>query len=1216
MTLMLWGLPAFGQTGSGGSIEGTITDQMSAVIAGADISVTNTDTGVTAHARSTSAGFYSVPSLIPGVYTVQVGKSGFKSYIQKNVQVNALDVIGLNIKLTLGEAVESVTVTTAPPTLDTENASLNTTMENETYTDLPLTMNKSQRDPTAFAALAPGAGGGGRLGTFNNAGGVGSDSDSGVVVYVDGVQFSQGDNRPLALAVSVDAVDQFQVTTAGANAAQTGLGSENFNIKHGTNKFHGSAFEYLRNTALDSWNFNAKAVTITQADGTKVQQPKPAEHQNEMGITFGGPIRKDKIFNFLSGELYRYTAFVNPYYKTVPTAAMRTGDFSALSYPIYDPNTLSISGSTYKVTQFSGNIIPSNRISTIAKNMMQFLPEPNISGTFTSNLLTTHPTGNDNYEVSDRFDYVLNQRHRISVLGNSGKEGFIGYDYASNSTLPLPYVDATLVSEFYNSLILEHTYIVSSNIVNQFKVGYVRTNTPIKNPSEQNSSLYSAAKMGIGNLPAGDATNAFPNVTFTGGQYGSDEWYSPGGQVDLNDQLAIHDDFSWAHGKHLITGGLDFLNYEKNFSSWNGQGQRLSLTFNSNNTAGFVPNKSGTNLASKTGDPTASFLLGDVYSTSVTVQPFSTLGDRYKTFSPFVQDDWKVKPNLTLNLGLRWDLYPVAYEVQNRGSFMDPSLTNPLTGNLGAYSFLGNGTGRDGLRSPGSTYFGNIGPRVGLAYTVYPKTVIRAGFGISYGHNGSAASQAGTSGFTTTTNYATSVGNEQPEFCLNDNAGCPFASNPSTGPNTSLPAWSNTFTLNPGMNTGNYLVSGTSYAAPGSATMAAQGTTVRVPTVYNWNLGVEQSLTNKLVFSLSYVATVSHFIGSKKSYMGTDAKYNVIGQYLSQVPTATDTATGQTYLADAQARFAGIQLPYSSYGGSTGTISHMLQRFPQYSSTSQIWGPYANADYHSLQAVLRQQEWHGLTYSANLVFGKAMGNTGSYRANGDYIPGNVMYGGQGVRTNKIEHSFLSTDQRVVFKAYGEYKLPFGRGSWGGSNFYVRQVAGGWKLSGIYTIGTGSPLAFSPSTLGYNPNFSGPIRINGSYGKGYLAGMSTSTAPRYIDVNGFVLVPKYMIGNVPNYAPYNLRTAKSTNINMAVQRTFPVWRGSQFMLRGEVFNLTNHVQFGAPSVSWPSDCGYATTVVDFGQGGGTCTLSPSDTFGQVSSQSNSSRDWQLSGKINF
>jgi hypothetical protein len=499
---------------------------------------------------------------------------------------------------------------------------------------------------------------------------------------------------------------------------------------------------------------------------------------------------------------------------------------------------------------------------------------------------------------------------------------------------------------------------------------------------------------------------------------------------------------------------------------------------------------------------------------------------------------------------------------------------------------------------------------------VTPRTVIRTAFGISYGHNGTSASQAGITGFTTTTNYATSVGNEQPEFCLNDNAGCPYATNASTTPNTSLPAWSSTFSLNPGLNTGNYLVSGTTYAAAGSASMAAPGTTVRVPTVYNWNLGVERSLTSKLVLSMSYVGTVSHFINSSKSYMGTDAKYNVIGEYLSQVPTAVDSATGKTFLADAQARYPGIQLPYSSYGGSAGTISHMLQRFPQYSSTSQLWGPYANADYHSLQVVLHQQEWHGLSYDAHLVFGKAMGNTGSYRANGDYIPGNIMFGGQGVRTDKIEHSFLSTDQRIVFKAYGQYKLPFGSGVLGGNNRYVRMSAGGWKLSGIYTIGTGSPLSFSSSaaTLGYNPNFTGPIKINGKYGKGYLAGMSNS--PRYIDVNGFVLVPRNMIGNIPNYAPYNLRTAKTTNINMAILRTFSVWRESQLTLRAEVFNLTNHVEFGAPSVSWPGDCSYAATAVDFGQGGGTCSLSSSDTFGRVSSQSNTARDWQMSAKVNF
>jgi len=1198
--LSLIGLPClYAQTGSGGTIQGTITDSSNAVVGGANVSVANVDTGVVTAAHSTSAGYYVAPSLIPGVYTVEVVKKGFKNYIQQNIQVNALQVVGLNVKLSVGDTTETVTVTAAPPSLRTENASMTANIENETYTALPLNMSGAQRDPTAFASLTPGYSGGGRSGTYNGAGGDDNgDSDSGAVTYLDGLPIAQGDNRQISLAVSVDAIDQFQITSSGANASQTGMGSQNYNVKHGTNKFHGSAYDYMRNTAFDSWNFFAKAVTTTKNDGTKVRQSKPAEHQSEMGFTFGGPIKKDKMFNFLSGELYRYTAYVNPALMTVPTAAMRSGDFSALDYKIYDPATMNVSGSKYTATQFPDNIIPSSRISAISKNLISFLPEPT-NTSLTSNYLSTHKTGNDNYEVTERFDWVLTPRQRISVLGNVGKRGFIGYDYSATSDLPLPYVDGVLVTQFMDSGIFEHTYIITANMVNQFKAGYIRMDSPVKNPSEQNSSEYSATTMGIGNIPTGGASNDFPALSLSGGEYGYSSMYSPTGYTSTNNQLSIHDDLSWSHGRHLLTAGFDFQDIEKNASSWRGTSAPLSLTYSSSMTKGFSTT-SGTSLTSASGDSLATFLLGGVTSSSITVANYQNLGTRVRPFSPYVQDDWKVRPNLTLNIGLRYDLFPVVVEAQNRGSFMNPTITNPDTGTYGAMSYYGYGSGEVGRRSAGSTYHGNFAPRLGVAYTPIPNWVVRAGFGVNYSRNGTANLQTGTTGLNKKTSYTTTINGEQPAFYL-DNS------------NANFPAWSSTITKSVDENTGNYYNStSASYPTASSVSMAYPGSSVRPPTVYNWNIGVEHALTRNLVLSATYAGSASHFLSSSKSYLGTDAKYNVIGKYLSQLPNSVDSATGQTYLADAQARFPGIALPYSNYGGSVATISHMLNKYPQYSSVSQVWGTHANADYHALQATLNQKDWHALSYTVNFTYSKAMGNTDDYRANGDDIPANIMVNGKDTKTDDIEHTFSTYDQPFVFKFFGQYRLPFGKNGIGGRNLYTRQVGSGWQLSWIYSIASGRPLTFSPTSLAYNPSFNGPIRINGKYGHGYLAGMSN--APRYIDINGFTLVPLDMIGNLKENAPYNLRYPHSSDIDMGIMRTFDIWRDLKFTFRAEVFNLTNHVEFKGITTSFP--CTYGTADTDFGEGGGTCSLTTSQAFGRVSSQSNSARDWQFSGKIAF
>lgn len=1205
VTLLLPSVFLCGQTGSGGTIQGTITDPSNAAIAGAAISVTNMETGVVTQVKSTSAGYYAAPSLIPGTYSVQVEKRGFKNYVQQNITVNALQTVGLNIPMSVGSATESVTVTAAPPSLETENATITVNMENDTYIALPLNMGGSQRDPTDFASLTPGYSGGGRSGTYNGAGGdTNGDSDSGAVTYLDGVPISQGDNRQISLAVSVDAVDQFQVTSSGTNASQTGMGSQNYNVKHGTNKFHGSAYDFVRNTEFDSWNFFAKASTVKTNTGATVQEPKPAEHQAELGFTFGGPIKKDKIFNFVSGELYRYTAYVNPSLMTVPTQAERNGDFSALDYPIYDPTTLQVSGSKYTSQQFSyngkSNVIPPGRISQISQNMLQFLPLPTNDG-LTSNYLSTHQTGNDNYEITERFDYVVTPRQRISILGNSGKRGFIGYDYSSNSDLPLPYVDGVLVTQFMDSGIFEHTFIATSNLVNQLKIGYVRMNAPVKNPSEQNSALYAATKMGIGNIPAGGASNDFPAVTLSGGEYGYSAWYSPTGYTSANNEIVLHDDLSWNHAKHLVTGGFDLQSVEKNASSWLGTSGPLSITYASGPTQGFS-SSSGTNLTSKSGDSLATYLLGGVTSASVTIANYSTLGTRVKPFSPYVQDDWKILPNLTLNLGLRWDLFPVVVEVQDRGSFMNPTITNPDTNTPGAMSYYGYGNGRVNRRSAGNTYYGNFGPRLGAAYSPLPNTVIRTAFGMNYSRSGTANITTGQSGWNTKTSFPTTVNGEQPAFYLNNT-------------NSNYPAWSNVISLTSDVNTGDYYNTATqSYPNPNSVNMAYPGVAVRAPTVYNWNFGIEQSFLRSMTLAVNYVGSSSHFLSSSKSYMGTDAKYNVIGMYLSDLPASMDSATGRTFLADAQSRASGILLPYASYGGSNATISHMLTPFPQYSSVSQQWGPHGNADYHGLQAIFTQKPSHGVSYAANFTWSKTLGNTDSYRANGDLIPANVMYGAQSWRTDAIEHTYSLYDQPYNFHIYGSYKIPLGKNHFGGTNLITRQLGSGWQVSGIYQIASGRPLSFSPGSMGYNPGFSGPIRINGKYGHGYLAGMSN--APRYIDINGFIQTPRYVIGNIKDTAPYNLRYPHSSDIDMAVMRTFDIYKELKFTFRAEVFNLTNHVEFKGITVSWPGSCAYPSTAVDFGQGGGTCAPTSSDAWGRVSSQGNSARDWQFSGKLNF
>src|SRR5215470_7418800 len=323
------------QIGGAGSIQGAVTDATGAVVPGATVTATNVATGVKTERLTTEAGLYVITPLSPGEYTVAASIAGFKPIVQEKVIVDALSTVAVNLSLQVGAVSETVTVNEAPTPLNTSDARLGVTIRNELYTNLPLAMGtavagsgigQGPRNPGAFIFLLPGVSEGNRWGTINGAQGFSKD------VFIEGVPITdpiqQGEGRTISLGVSVEAVEQFQVETSGTGVEFNGQGSENYAIKSGTNQFHGSVFEHLRNTVLDARGFFPSV--------------RPVEHQNEFGFTNGGPIIKKKAFFFFSYDGWRYRVVSPSQLASLPTLKMRTGDFSellALPKPIliYDP---------------------------------------------------------------------------------------------------------------------------------------------------------------------------------------------------------------------------------------------------------------------------------------------------------------------------------------------------------------------------------------------------------------------------------------------------------------------------------------------------------------------------------------------------------------------------------------------------------------------------------------------------------------------------------------------------------------------------------------------------------------------------------------------------------------------------------------------------------------------------------------------------------------
>src|SRR3954470_10697582 len=334
------------QIGGSGSINGTIFDPTGAVVPNATVVAKNIATGVETTRQTTDAGLYVISPLPPGEYTITVTVSGFQTLIQEKIIVDALSNVGLNLNLKLGNVSETVTVAEAPSQLNTTDARLGTTIRNELYTALPLAMGtavagsgigQGPRNPGAFIYLLPGVTEGNRWGQINGAQGFSKD------VFIEGVPVTdpiqQGEGRTISLSVSVEAVEQFQVETSGTGVEFNGQGAENYTIKSGKNQFHGSGFEYLRNTLLDAKGFFPAV--------------RPVEHQNEFGFTVGGPIIKKKAFFFFSYDGWRYRVTSPTQLVSIPTLKERLGDFSELPVAVYDPATTVAVPGGFSRTQFS-----------------------------------------------------------------------------------------------------------------------------------------------------------------------------------------------------------------------------------------------------------------------------------------------------------------------------------------------------------------------------------------------------------------------------------------------------------------------------------------------------------------------------------------------------------------------------------------------------------------------------------------------------------------------------------------------------------------------------------------------------------------------------------------------------------------------------------------------------------------------------------------------
>jgi Carboxypeptidase regulatory-like domain len=1305
------------QTAGQGTITGTVTDNTGAVVPNATVIATNAATNVASERTSSSSGLFSIAPLPPGIYSLSVQATGFRTLRQDNLAVNALGVLSFNPVLTVGEATETVEVTAAPAVLDTSNATIGLVMENTTYANLPLQMNNAQRDATAFASLAPGAQAGTRVpivgGTGNYLG----------QLYIDGMPAEtinqQGDNRVVSEGIDLDAVDQFQVVTSTPPAEYSGAGALNFTMKSGGNKYHGQASYFLRNTVFDTWGFTQKwaalpgadpatgssyicssvATTVTGGQGTTTYapragcQPKGAEHQGELSLTFGGyvPHTGKKVFFFFAYDKFHSRRAANPALFTIPTPLMIQGDFTELNGGvggggvtgtgannkplIFDPTSNTCVGNVCTRTPFQGmkngvptyNIIPSSYISPISAKMASFMPAPSNPGVLANNYLGGYPSGFDNNVQNWRVDWDINPKQRLSTVGAMGAVHYL-QNYTSGGTapgtyglLPLPYVAGTVANIFPKFYDAEYSYVINNSMVNQAKYSYTRFIQP-QHAATDGLAQYSPATMGITNVPAGAASTNFPGTSFT--QTGAASttltgWTQQGAagatQSVTPETYTALDNLQLTKGKHAMTIGFTYEWQQTNVAAPPGPSGLVELPFNSNSTAQYTANSNG--LSPSSGISFASYLLGAVGGApSVLLQSVSELGGRYRLAAPYFSDTWKVSNKLTLDLGLRWDYFSPYHEVQNRWSFFDPNLTSTATGTPGMLQFAGNHGGAGvscNCATPVHTYWKNWGPRVGVAFSPDDKTVFSIGGAEVFsqaggvGGRGGAYQGTGQTGFNINANATpeTTTGpNAGPSFYLNN--GATFTSKGIA--NTDLLGKGFVYPAAPSQNaasqllqTGNYLNNGALVTAA-SVSYADFYLSGRAPEFTFWNAGIQRSLTNNMTISVNYVGDQAHFINPSGQNARGYWNNQLNPAYLAALGGLTDSsgtkplliaAATTTNVAKANAAMSGINIPAffqtaanANPNSSVLSIAQGLAAFPQYSGMTDLWGANsANVTYHSFQLMVVQRTSHGLSFNINYTYSKNIGDDGTFRSGFDIPGAAISGGGQNWHQDRIERSWTVVSAPQLVHAFGVYQLPFGKNQIGGNSMLVRTLAGGWTVSGIYTYGSGVPIAVVNSLCSATnyplqgqcmPDLMpGAInaRINGSYGtspNGTSAcnigvGPPGCTAIRYIDSTKFNTPtnvskisgsPIYLIGNAPRTAPLTLRGPGNQDLDAAVRRSFNLPKDiGTFVFEVDCINVWNKVIFSSPGAS------YGTTG-----------------FGQITSVSGTpgSRDFQFAGHLNF
>jgi hypothetical protein len=1117
------------------TVTGRVVDPSGLAMPGVTITVTNTQTNEVASVVTNAEGVYSLPFLKPGVYKVNAELQGFSKYEQEKVELEVGQARTINIQLQVGSLAEVVTVVSEA--IEASKADRGMVIDNARVTELPL----NARNPFMLSYLSPGI-------TYNGPAIYQRPFDNGAIAdwsinggqnrnnefLLDGAPNNsiQGGNN-IAYVPPVDSVQEFKIVTNSYDAqyGRTSGGVVNVSLKSGTNAFHGTAYEFARRKAFDS---NEYLFKINNRE-------KPDHKLDQYGFQVDGPVRipglfdgRNKTFFMFNYEGYK-EATPNPATYTVPDEAQLRGDFSNLRdaqgrlVQIYDPSTGRLDGGQWVRDPFPGNIIPQNRISPMAQRFTQYFLRPNTTPAsgdpWRNNFLFAPNLAYDTFHnIATKVDQNVSDRSKVFVRYAYNKRTEERYTNgittgpAQDGQLPLERVNHTGVGDWVRTTGSSLVFNVRAGL-NQY-LELARSDPGLSfNPGE----LGFPASL-VSQLP----NQVFPRISLTD--------YQGLGRQGRNSEtttgFSLQPNFSWTKGTHNLRGGLDmrltwytreingnlfFMNFDRRFT------QR---TFNSGDAL--------------SGNSIASFLLGAAANGAIDNNFYPTF--RWNYYAPWFQDDWKLTDRLTLNLGLRWDLTTPVFEEQDRLNVdFDTQTVNPVASRINQGALLPGSSVRGGLefaevngngKYPYQYDGNNIQPRVGFAYLVNDKTILRGGYGIYYVN---VVGISASNGFGIQTPLITSLDGDRTSTLPLDS---PFSQGVAQAPGSSLGLETN---LGRDLNFSNRDFVN--------------------PYVHQFSFGVQRALPWRTTVELTYVGSRT------RQEQNRWAGFN--SQPVELRNQCDPTMGGRPAFCNELLTNPFFQVP--GFEGTTRFTSPTLSRyelsrpFPQFGQITMVDRNDGRIWYNSAQLLVNKRVSDGLTLNGTYTWSKMIEENGG---DNQGVPGAQVVLSDVDRV--VQRSPYGSDRRHRVTISGVYYLPFGRERkfMSDANAVLDAVAGGWEVAGMWLFNSGRPWDL-PANVFYVKDATLPeIVYEDRTIRGVVPCVAQMSDAGVVTMQGFSTAqgctePNFIIR--PNYTPRTtayrddqIRRPPFYQFDINFAKTFRLGSNMRLQVRWELYNVLDQV----------------------------------------------------------